>query len=127
YDQPALPDGVSDDIMRGAYRLIPQDPACNAPRVTLMGSGAILTEVLAAARQLAAQGIASEVISITSWSELARDGQRSLDAQDEAAGIDASGHMPHIVRVLESSGSTGPITAASDYVRPGPEPIRASL
>ena len=43
---------------------------------------AILTEVLKAAQQLAAQGIASEVFSITSWSELSRDGlhceQRAL-------------------------------------------------
>ena len=51
-----------------------------------MGSGAILTEVIKAAHQLADRGIRATVYSVTSWSELARDGaacqQRALGGKD---------------------------------------------
>ena len=43
--------------------------------VTLLGSGAILTEVIQAARLLSSQGVNFEMFSAASWSELARDGQ----------------------------------------------------
>ncbi len=79
--------------------------------MTLLGSGAILTEVLKAAEQLAQQGVGVDVLSITSWSELARDGV----AQAE----------PYIARLLE--GTRGPVVAASDYVRAVPESIRAYI
>jgi pyruvate dehydrogenase E1 component len=83
--------------------------------VTLLGSGAILTEVIKAAKQLAEQGIASAVISVTSWSELARDGMKA-EADDRPA---------FIGQLLEST--QGPIVAATDYVRLVPESIRAYL
>src|SRR5690606_36977091 len=78
-------------------------------RVVLLGSGAIFTEVLQAAKQLAARGIASDVYSVTSWIELARDGQRHQHA--------------YITGLLESW--PGPIVAATVYVRLLPESIRA--
>jgi pyruvate dehydrogenase E1 component len=57
--------------------------------VTLLGSGAILTEVIKAAQQLAADGVPTEVFSVTSWSELARDGlaceQRGLAGEPSRA------------------------------------------
>lgn len=46
-----------------------------------MGSGAILREVMQAAQLLAMEGIASQVFSVTSWSELAREGQRFDQAE----------------------------------------------
>ena len=72
YAQPDLPEGAQEGVIRGAYRFgsYGEGPA----KVTLMGSGAILTEVVKAAQALAAEGVASEVVSVTSWSELARDG-----------------------------------------------------
>jgi pyruvate dehydrogenase E1 component len=69
-----------------------------------MGSGAILVEVIEAAQQLARDGIASEVFSVTSWSELARDGAYATQ---------------------QLAGAQGPVIAASDYVRAVPEAIRA--
>jgi pyruvate dehydrogenase E1 component len=83
--------------------------------VTLLGSGAILTEVIRAAHQLASQGIGSDVYSITSWSELARDGMASERAGSEA----------YLIKLL--SCSQGPIVAATDYVRALPETVRAYL
>jgi pyruvate dehydrogenase E1 component len=119
YGQPDLPAGAEQGVVRGGYRFGRYGPG--APLLTLMGSGAILTEVIKAAQELAAQGVASEVISITSWSELARDGvgceQRAM--RDE----------PHTTPYLQGllDGCSGPVIAASDYVRAVPESIRAFI
>ena len=112
YAHPDLADGVAGDVLRGGYhfgRYGPQD----GPRVTLLGSGAILTEVLRAAEQLAGRGVAADVFSITSWSELARDG-----LAQQARGTD-----PYFTRLLGAG--AGPIVAATDYVRAVPESVRA--
>ncbi len=87
-----------------------------------MGSGAILTEVIKAAQTLAAQGVAVDVFSVTSWSELARDGQSCWARVARSPGDDSE---PFITRQLQ--GSTGPIIAATDYVVAVPESIRAYL
>ena len=111
YAQPDLPAGVEADVLRGGYRFGVYGPSDAAQRVTLLGSGAILTEVVKAAQQLAARGVGVEVLSITSWSELARDGM----AQAENTG--------HLAQLLAST--QGPVIAATDYVRAVPESVRA--
>jgi pyruvate dehydrogenase E1 component len=103
YAQPTIPEEVRADVLRGSYRFGHYRVAGSARQVTLMGSGAILTEVVRAAHQLAEAGIDVEVFSVTSWSELARDGR--FVAQ-------------------QLSGRAGPIVAATDYVRAVPESIR---
>ncbi|MBK5205455.1 MAG: alpha-ketoglutarate dehydrogenase [Polaromonas sp.] len=129
YAQPDLRPGTEADIIRGCYQLScyshPSDKDDGTKilkTVTLMGSGAILTEVIKAAQQLADQGIQATVYSVTSWSELARNGavcqQRTLKGQ----GAD---HLPFITGLLQDS--QGPIIAATDYVRAVPESIRAFL
>jgi pyruvate dehydrogenase E1 component len=123
YAQPDLPAGVEAALLKGCYRFAAADAALpsDAPRVTLMGSGAILPEVLQAARLLTAQGIAAEVFSVTSWSELARDGQRC--EQEAMAGTDSP--TPFVAQQLAAS--NGPVIAASDYVRAVSESIRAFI
>ena len=131
YAQPDLRAGSEADIIRGCYVFSSYKPTPDNGQgqkksstaiktVTLMGSGAILTEVIKAAQQLADQGIHATVYSVTSWSEVARDGaacqQRRL--KGEQAQTDA-----FIAQQLASS--QGPIIAASDYVRAVPESIRA--
>jgi pyruvate dehydrogenase E1 component len=111
YAQPDLPAGVEADVLRGGYRFGVYGPSDAAQRVTLLGSGAILTEVVKAAQQLAAQGVGVEVLSITSWSELARDGMAQAD------------HAGHLSKLL--SATQGPVIAATDYVRAVPESVRA--
>ncbi|HZY15265.1 MAG TPA: pyruvate dehydrogenase (acetyl-transferring), homodimeric type, partial [Ramlibacter sp.] len=74
YAQPDLPAEAHAGVLRGCYRFGHYGDAAAQPQVSLLGSGAILTEVLRAAEMLAEQGVASEVFSVTSWSELARDG-----------------------------------------------------
>jgi pyruvate dehydrogenase E1 component len=114
YAQPDLPAGVEADVLRGGYRFGVYGPSDAAQRVTLLGSGAILTEVVKAAQQLAAQGVGVEVLSITSWSELARDGM----AQPESG--QATSHLTKLL-----SATQGPAIAATDYVRAVPESVRA--
>ncbi|GAB3652114.1 alpha-ketoglutarate dehydrogenase [Ramlibacter alkalitolerans] len=119
YAQPDLPADAREGVVRGCYRFGGYGAADAPQRVTLLGSGAILTEVIAAAEQLAQQGIASEVFSVTSWSELARDGMAcEREAMDE--GVQRA---PYLAQQLGASG--GPVIAASDYVRAVPESVRA--
>ena len=93
----------------------------DAPEVTLLGSGAILTEVIKAAQQLADQGVSATVYSVTSWSELARDGiAREKQALNGAAAV-----TPFLAQQLADS--QGPVIAATDYVRAVPESVRAFL
>jgi pyruvate dehydrogenase E1 component len=118
YAQPSLPEEAREGVVRGCYKfsqLAPQDKGNPTPKtasVTLMGSGAILTEVLAAADQLARMGLTVHVFSVTSWSELARDGAAT-----------ESGHSTYFAQQLADS--QGPVIAASDYVRAVPESVRA--
>ena len=74
-----------------------------------------------AAQQLAAQGIEATVYSVTSWSELARDG--AACQQRALAGETA----PEAFIAQQLTASEGPIIAATDYVRAVPESIRAFL
>jgi pyruvate dehydrogenase E1 component len=121
YAQPDLPTGVEAEVIRGCYKYKRLD-AINpiGQRVTLLGSGAILTEVVKAAEQLAAQGIASDVFSVTSWSELARDGMARDARLLSGEAVSDSAFMTQ-----QLAQSEGPILAATDYVRAVPESIRA--
>ena len=101
YAQPALSAGAAAGVLKGAYRFAKYGDG--KKRATLLGSGAILTEVIRAAEQLASDGFAVDVISVTSWSELAREGK-------------------YLKAILEET--AGPIVAASDYVRALPESVR---
>ena len=142
YAQPDLPPQALEGVVRGGYlfeRVAAEGEVLG--EVTLLGSGAILTEVRKAARLLAAEGVASSVFSITSWSELAREGQaweRACEQEDDAAqgtphagaaesgaGKAASTATPYVAELLQQG--QGPILAVSDYVRAVPESIRAYL
>ena len=109
----------ADGILRGAYRFanFPSEKGDSKQHLTLMGSGAILLEVLKAAKLLVAQGIDVEVISVTSWSELARDGRACADQDTK--------NVAHLTALL--SQSQGPVLAASDYVCAVTESVRAFI
>jgi pyruvate dehydrogenase E1 component len=121
YAQPDLPADAHEGVIRGAYRYARFGDATARQRVALLGSGAILTEVLQAARQLAGDGIPVDVFSVTSWSELARDG---LEQERRAMAGEAAAGEAYITQLLAGY---GPVIAASDYVRAVPESIRAYL
>jgi pyruvate dehydrogenase E1 component len=106
YPHPAMPPGAEEGILKGMYLFKKADQAA----VQLLGSGAILREVIAAAELLEKDwGVATNVWSVTSFTELRRDGMRAARAR-RFGGAAASW-------VEESLKNTrGPVIAASDYV-----------
>ena len=115
YPHPALPEGSEAGILKGLYLLHPaaadSDPAL---RVQLMGSGAILREVEAAATLLQQDfGIASDVWSATSLTELRRDGLAAerwnlLHPVEEP-------RVPYVHQCLAAH--PGPVIVATDYMK----------
>jgi pyruvate dehydrogenase E1 component len=118
YAHPPLPEGVEEGILRGMYLL--RDGGEDA-KIQLMGSGTILREVEAAADLLAADfGVAADVWSATSFTELRREGM-----EIERWNRLHPGKPPrsaHVQTALE--GHAGPIVAATDYIRAFPDQIR---
>jgi len=122
YAQPDLPENAVEGVIRGCYKFktINAHNRDTKTCVSLLGSGAIMTEVLKAAEQLAQLGVNVDIFSVTSWSELSRDGK--IKEQAKLAGK-TSIELPFITQVL--SQGRGPIVAATDYVHVLPESIRA--
>jgi pyruvate dehydrogenase E1 component len=129
YAQPSVPGGdlhgVREGILKGIYPLPsgdskdPGEPGA-AARVQLLGSGAILGEVLAAQQMLKDEwGIAAAVWSVTSFTELQRDGM----AAERLERLGETAPVPYVTAALAAS--HGPVIAATDYVRAIPELIRA--
>jgi len=121
YLQPEMPAGSEEGISRGAYLLREGPLQKKAPRVQLMGSGTILREVLAAADLLAADfGVSADVWSATSFNELRRDGLAAERWNLLHPGEKA--HVPYIAQALKSR--TGPLVAATDYMKTYADQIR---
>ncbi len=122
YVHPAMPEGAADGILHGMYLLRDGGKSAKGqPRVQLMGCGAILREVLAAADLLANDwGVASDVWSVTSFNELARDGVQCT--RENLFHPEAKQRVPYVTSVLE--GHSGPAIASTDYIRLFAESIR---
>jgi pyruvate dehydrogenase E1 component len=129
YAQPPLPAGAEEGIRRGMY-LLRTSPLAGAgagaakkqlPRVQLLGAGTILREALAAAEILEQEyDIAADVWSVTSFTELRRDGLECERWKREHPG---ESRQSWVEQCLTKAG--GPVIAASDYVRALPDLIRA--
>jgi pyruvate dehydrogenase E1 component len=117
YGHPAMPEGVEDGIIRGIYRF----QAHKKPKVQLLGSGAILREVIAAAELLEKDfKIGANVWSVTSFNELRRDG---LDCERwNLLHPEATPRVPYVSSAL--AGQAGPVVAASDYIKAYADQIR---
>jgi pyruvate dehydrogenase E1 component len=116
YEHPPMPEGVEDGIRRGMYLF-----SDAAGVVQLLGSGTILREVIAAASLLASDfGVAADVWSVPSFTELRRDGMATerwnmLHPLEEP-------RQSYVERCL--GGRAGPVVAATDYIRSFPDQIR---
>jgi pyruvate dehydrogenase E1 component len=120
YQQPPMPEGSREGILRGMYP-IRDAGAATGPRVQLLGSGTILREVLAAADLLRDDfGVAADVWSVTSWSELRRDG---LDAERWNLLHPAEPQRKSYVE-SQLAGRGGPVVASTDYVKAVADEIR---
>ena len=121
YIQPAMPEGAASGILRGMYEFMSFDSSKSARKIRLLGSGAILNEVTKASSRLKRDyGVDSEVWSVTSFTELARDGHDV-----------ARWNMLHPAEksrrsyVSECLDGDIPVVAATDYVKLYAESIRA--
>jgi pyruvate dehydrogenase E1 component len=121
YPHPALPPGSEDGILRGMYLLRDGGAKPKQPRAQLMGSGAILREVLAAADLLRDDfGVAADVWSATSFTLLHRDGESA--ARWNLLHPDQPPRRAYVAEQLD--GHDGPVIAATDYVKTFAEQIR---
>jgi pyruvate dehydrogenase E1 component len=117
YAQPSLPTGARDGILRGLYRVRSSTHA--AARVRLLGAGSILREALAAADLLESEfGVAADVYSVTSFTELRREAM----ALARAARLGGPRTASWLEQQLPGNGA--PVIAASDYVSSVPDLIR---
>ena len=120
YQHPPMPEGVREGILKGLY-LLAEGSQGGRPRVQLMGSGAILREVIAAAELLREDfDIDSDVWSVTSFNELRREGM-----EVERWNMLHPGETPrtsYVETMLHDR--EGPVVAATDYVNIYADQIR---
>jgi pyruvate dehydrogenase E1 component len=121
YTHPGMPEGAAPDIIRGMYRFKAGPRPAGAPRVQLLGSGAIFREVIAAADLLRNHwGVESDLWGCPSFTELTRDG--NAVHRENRLHPTAAAKRCHVERCLAET--EGPVVAATDYVRAFAEQIR---
>ncbi len=123
YVHPPMPEGAEEGIRQGLYLLRPGADAeeGDSHRVQLMASGAILREALAAAEWLEAQGVAADVWSATSFTQLRREGLACERWNRLHPGEEQ--RSSYVEKCLK--GASGPVIAASDYAKSFADQIRA--
>ncbi|MCB5909638.1 pyruvate dehydrogenase (acetyl-transferring), homodimeric type [Streptomyces pinistramenti] len=117
--QPAMPAGVDEEsILRGLYRYQEAaDADADSPKLQLLASGTAIHWALEAQQLLAADwGVAADVWSAPSWTELRRDALAC-----DAARLDGEERVPYVTRAL--AGAPGPVVAVSDWMRAVPDQI----
>lgn len=120
YDQPAMPAGVEEGIRKGIYKF--ETVGKGEAAIQLMGSGAILRHVRQAAQILADDyGIASDVFSVPSFTEVAREGADV--ARWNLLHPTETQRVPYIAQVM----SDKPAVAATDYMKLYAEQVRAFI
>jgi len=123
YTHPDMPAGAEAGILKGMYLLKDAGKAKKGElRVQLLGSGTILREAIAAAELLDKDfGVSSDIWSCPSFTELRRDG---FDAERwNRFHPESEPRKAYVTQCLE--GRTGPVIAATDYVRAFADQIRA--
>jgi pyruvate dehydrogenase E1 component len=122
YQQPAEPAGIdTEGILKGLYRYAaaPDGPA-DRPKAQILASGVGVTWALRAQQMLADEwGVAADVWSATSWTELRRealacDEHALLNPEEEA-------RVPYVTQILGQT--EGPVVAVSDWMRAVPDQI----
>ena len=111
---PPMPEGAKEGILRGMYKLLPATIKGAKLKVQLLGSGAILSEVVKAQKILAEKyGVAADVWSVTSYKELRRD---ALEAERWNMFHPTEKQLtPYVAKTLKDT--EGVFVAASDYIK----------
>ncbi len=120
YEQPPMPEGSREGILRGMYKFRASGLRDAELHAQLFGSGTILNEVLKAQDVLGEKyGVAADVWSVTSYKELYRDG-----CEDERWNMlhpSEIRRVPYITQCIKDA--PGVFVAASDYVMALPDSI----
>jgi pyruvate dehydrogenase E1 component len=118
---PPMPEGdsVREGILKGMYRFKPSSKTNAKLRAQLLGSGAIMFEVLKAQQILEQYGVAADVWSVTSYKELYRNANDC--ARWNMLHPGAAPKQPYVTQQLK--GTEGVLVAASDYMKVLPESI----
>ncbi len=119
YSHPEMPKGSEAGILKGMYAF--SKSKAKGPKVQLMGSGVILREVIAAAEMLEKDwGVSPDVWSVTSFTELRREG---LDAERwNMLNPEKKPRLSYVAECL--SGSEGPVISSTDYMKSFADQIR---
>jgi pyruvate dehydrogenase E1 component len=121
--QPAEPENLDvNGVLKGIYRVSASD--VEGPKSQILASGVSVPWALEAQRILAEDwGVSADVWSVTSWTELRRDG---LAAEEDAfLNPGQPARVPFVAQQL--AGATGPIVAVTDYMKAVPDQIRQFL
>ena len=119
YPMPPMPEGVREHILKGMYRLQRASNGKAKLKTQLLGSGAILNEVVAAQKLLEQYDVAADVWSVTSYQELYRDGH-ACDRWNMLHPADTP-RVPHVTACMKDA--PGVIVAATDYLKVLPDSI----
>jgi pyruvate dehydrogenase E1 component len=124
YTHPAMPKGAEVGIIKGMYLLSEGENKAKQPHVQLMGSGTILRESIAAVELLENDfSVAADVWSVTSFTELRRDG---LDCERwNMLHPEAKPRASYVEQCMD--GRKGPVIATTDYMRSFADQIRGFL
>jgi len=137
YPQPAAPavpggpDALDEGILRGLYRFSeapsissPERSGAPAPRARILASGVAMRQAVSAASLLAADwGVAADVWSVTSWTELRREALACESHNLLHPGAEV--RVPYVTSALGGAegSSSGPVVAVSDWMRAVPDQI----
>ena len=119
YSHPEMPKGSEAGILKGMYAF--SKSKAKGPKVQLMGSGVILREVIAAAEMLEKDwGVSPDVWSVTSFTELRREG---LDADRwNMLNPEKKPRLSYVAECLSSA--EGPVISSTDYMKSFADQIR---
>ncbi len=120
YAMPEMPKGAKDGILKGMYKFRSAAKPKAALRAQLLGSGAILPEVIKAQEILESKyNVSADVWSVTSYTELYRDGHAA--ERWNMLHPTVSPRVPYVTQCLKDA--AGVLIAASDYVKAMPDTI----
>jgi pyruvate dehydrogenase E1 component len=119
YEMPPMPAGSKDGILKGLYRFSTASNAKAKLKAQLLGSGAILNEVIAAQKLLEKYGVAADVWSVTSYQELYRDGH-ACERWNMLHPTETP-RVPYVTQCFKDA--AGVIIAASDYLKILPDSL----
>ncbi|HEY2151126.1 MAG TPA: pyruvate dehydrogenase (acetyl-transferring), homodimeric type [Vicinamibacterales bacterium] len=120
YAMPEMPKGAKEGILKGMYKFRAAAKPKAALRAQLLGSGAILPEVVRAQEILESKyNVSADVWSVTSYTELYRDGHAA--ERWNMLHPTVSPRLPYVTQCLKDA--AGVLIAASDYVKAMPDTI----